>query len=113
MDFPATAILVGMVLIRVPKTMKNGPRKKEFNDTIQAVEVVPTLVPNNMMMLSRKLMIPELTKETVSVETKVLDCITAVNAAPRKKPPMGSWVIFPIHRVNRAVPKFSISLLKL
>lgn len=65
----------------VPNTIKNGPRKDEFIETIHAVEVVPTLVPSKIRMLSRKVITPALTKETVSVDTKVLDCITAVNCS--------------------------------
>lgn len=93
--------------------MKNGPKNDEFIDTIQAVEVVPILAPNKIRILSLKVIIPVLTNDTVKVDTNVLDCIMAVTMPPKKNPPKGSWVTFPIHLLNLATPKFSISLLKL
>ena len=113
MDFPATDILDGIILIKVPKTIKNGPRKSEFIETIQAVEVVPILVPSRIKILSRNVIIPELTKVTVREDTKVLDCTIAVSIPPKAKPPKGIFVIFPIHFDSLSVPMFSISLLKL
>lgn len=70
---PATEILFGIMLINVPKTMKKGPKKDDSIETIHAVEVVPTLVPNKIKILSRKVITPELTNETVNEDTKVLD----------------------------------------
>lgn len=112
MDFPATLILPGIILITVPKTKKNGPRKEDWKLAIHAVEVLPIFVPNKINKLFLKVMTFELTNVTVSEETKVLDWMMAVTIAPRKKPPKGISVIVLIHRDNLSLPKLSISLLK-
>src|SRR5690554_6607074 len=104
-DFPATEIRVGIILINVPKTIKRGPKKEDSIETIQAVEVVPTLVPNKIKMLSRNVITPVLTNETVSEETKVLDCTIEVKIPPIKKPLNGKTVILFIHFDSRSVPK--------
>ena len=73
MDFPATANFVGTKLIIDPKTMKMGPIKYEFAETIQAVEVFPMLVPSKIKILSLNPITPELTNVTVKDDTMVLD----------------------------------------
>lgn len=106
------AIFAGIMLITVPKTKKNGPKKEEFTLAIQAVDVLPILVPKTMSKLFRNDITPELANVTVSDDTKELDWIMAVTMAPRKKPPSGIWVILPIHLASLSFPKPSISLLK-
>ena len=73
MVFPATEILVGIILISIPKTIKKGPRKADCIETIQAVDVVPILVPSNIIILSRNVITPVLPRETVIEDTNVLD----------------------------------------
>src|SRR5690606_4278852 len=101
-DFPATEIRVGIILITVPNTIKSGPNKEESSDTIHAVEVVPTLVPNKTIILSRKVITPEFTKDTVNEDTKVLDCTIEVKMPPNRKPPNGKTVTFFIHFAKRS-----------
>src|SRR5690606_19716032 len=98
MDLPATAIRVGTMLIREPRTMNTGPNRVDWTDTIHAGEVVPMFVPSSTSRLSRSESTPALTSETVSDETIVLDWITPVTAPPNRKLPNGIAVIRPIHR---------------
>lgn len=72
-DLPMVEIRDGNILMAEPSTIKKGPRNDEFKDTIHPVEVVPMFVPNKIIILSRKVIIPVSTRETVSVDTKVLD----------------------------------------
>src|SRR5690606_36444718 len=112
-DLPATEILPGIILTKVPNTMKKGPNNVDWNDTIHAVAVVPTCVPKRISKLSRNVMIPVFTKETVRDETNVLDCIIPVTQAPNAKLRNFHFVKYPIHLDSFSSPKCSISLLKL
>src|SRR5690606_3810730 len=101
------------MLTKVPNTMKKGPNKEDWKDTIHAVAVVPIFVPKRISRLSRKVIIHVFTNETVNDETKVLDWIIPVTTAPKVKLPNFHLVSFPIHLESFSSPKCSISLLKL
>lgn len=54
--------------------------------TSQAVAVVPTLAPSSTARLPEKDSAPALTSDTASDDTALLDCTSAVNTAPSRKP---------------------------
>src|SRR5690606_12406770 len=93
--------------------MKKGPNNVDWNDTIHAVAVVPTFVPKRISKLSRNVMIPVFTKETVRDETKVLDCIIPLSQAPIAKVLTFRLVKQPCPLDSLSAPKCSISLLLL
>lgn len=113
MDCPTTDIRVGIILTKTPNTINNGPNKSASIDTIQAVAVLPILVPRRINKLSLKVTTPLLTSDTVKDDINVLDWTIDVAIPPKAKPPNGITVTLPIHLESLSRPKLSISLLKL
>lgn len=96
---------------RNPKANIGKPKPVSLKAMIWAVAVVPMFAPNITPTVFSKLIVPELAKLTTIMVVAELDCMRAVNKAPRVTPNMGFDVILLRNFLNPVNAKISRFLL--